>query len=340
MNGYQRIMSALAGESVDQRPLMLHNFMFVAAQAGITMREYRENPTLAANAHISFAEKYNIDGLLIDVDTTVLAGAVGVQVDYPENEPARIRDPLISSLDEVELLKPIKLRENERIQKWLEICKIVKLYFGDEKYIRGNCDQAPFSLATMIRGSSNLMMDLFLEPEKVFQLLDYCKDVSIQFIDLMAATGVHMVSNGDSPAGPDMISLDLYEKFAFPYERELVQAAHKHNLHYTNHICGNTEIILEKMISTGTDAIELDYKTPSEKIDQICRNIVTVIGTIDPSGVLALGSISDVEKEARALLELFSGTTKFIMNAGCAIPPNTPPENIKKLVEFTHSFSD
>lgn len=339
MNGYQRILSALAGKPVDQRPVMLHNFMFVAEQAGITMREYRDNPNLAAEAHISFAEKYNTDGLLVDVDTTVLAGAVGVPVDYPENEPARICDSLISSLDEVEQLKPIKLEENERIQKWLEICKIVKNHFNDEKYIRGNCDQAPFSLATMIRGSSNLMMDLLIEPEKAFLLLDYCNDVSIQFIDLMATTGVHMVSNGDSPAGPDMISPDLYEKFALPYERELVQAAHKHNLHYTSHICGNTELILDKMISTGTDAIELDYKTPSEKIHKVCRNNVTVIGTIDPSGVLAQGTISDVEKEARILLNLFSDRSRFIMNAGCAIPPHTPPENIKKLIEVTHSFN-
>ena len=38
------------------------------------------------------------------------------------------------------------------IQVWLESVRLLKEYFKDEIYIRGNCDQAPFALATMVRG--------------------------------------------------------------------------------------------------------------------------------------------------------------------------------------------
>jgi MtaA/CmuA family methyltransferase len=338
MNGYQRVKCALEGEWFDKRPVMLHNFMLAAQQAGITMRDYREKPDKAAQAHIIFAEKYDLDAVFIDVDTATLAAALGVPVDYPENDPARGHGVKLNSLEEVDNLQPVDISQNEYVQKWLEICRLVKRHFGDEKYIRGNCDQAAFSLASMLRGSANFMMDLLSGDDRVFKLLDYCTLVCQQFISLMAKTGVHMISNGDSPAGPEMISPEMYKQFAFDYEKRLIEHAHKNNLHYTLHICGDTELILDQMIETGSDALELDYKTDISALSRICKNKITIIGTLDPSAVIANGTVQDVELRTLELLQAFKDTPRFIMNAGCAIPPNTPHENIKKIVELTHSF--
>jgi uroporphyrinogen-III decarboxylase len=44
MNGYQRIISALKGEQPDAIPVMLHNFMMAAKEAGYTQTEYRSDP--------------------------------------------------------------------------------------------------------------------------------------------------------------------------------------------------------------------------------------------------------------------------------------------------------
>ena len=65
------------------------------------MKTYREDPETIAKAHIQAIEKYDLDGALIDVDTATLAGAVGVPVDFPENDPARVHEPAISSLEMV-----------------------------------------------------------------------------------------------------------------------------------------------------------------------------------------------------------------------------------------------
>jgi hypothetical protein len=40
MNGRERIKAALAGEWPDVRPVMLHNFMPAAREAGLTMRAF------------------------------------------------------------------------------------------------------------------------------------------------------------------------------------------------------------------------------------------------------------------------------------------------------------
>ena len=219
MNGFERINKTLKGEWPDRRPVMLHNFMMAASEAGYSMKTFRENPENAADAFIQSVEKYHLDGVMIDFDTTLLAGAIGVHVDYPENEPDIIPKGLISSREQIDELKEVYISKNQRVQIWLETCRIIKNHFGDEVFVRGNCDQAPFSIASMVRGAQEWMLDLMVPGEEVVQLLDYCTEVSCQFIDLMVQTGVDMVSNGDSPAGPEMISPEMFREFALPYLR-------------------------------------------------------------------------------------------------------------------------
>ncbi len=338
MNGFERIHKALAGEWPDRRPVMLHNFMMAAKEAGYSMKEFRESPQKAADAFIQSVEKYKLDGVMIDIDTTLLAGAAGVIVDYPDHEPARIPEGLLKSWDQFKELEEIDLSKNERVQRWLETCSLVKKHFGDEIFVRGNCDQAPFSMASMVRGTQEWMLDLMMPGEEIELLLEYCTNIGIQFIDLMATTGVDMVSNGDSPAGPEMISPEMFRQYALPYERELVVAAHKHGLPYVNHICGNTEMILADMLETETDGLELDYKTDINNIFKFIGDKKLFIGNIDPSGVLALGTKKMVVERTNELLEIYKTSPRLVINAGCAIPPDTPSENIFALIRTVHDF--
>ena len=161
-----------------------------------------------------------------------------------------------------ELLPP-DIAKDEHIQIWLEAVRLLKQHFGDEVCIRGNCDQAPFSLASMMRTPQAWMMDLLDEDnrENVFALLEYCAEATSQFIRLMAETGAHMISNGDSPAGPEMVSPQMYREFALPYEKKMADEAHAVGLPYVLHICGDTTPILDDIVHSGADGIELDYKT-------------------------------------------------------------------------------
>jgi len=338
MNGYQRIRAALAGQQADSIPVMLHNFMMAASEYGVTMEQYRNNPAVIAASFIQSVEKYGYDGILVDIDTVTLAGATGVPVDFPVNEPARSHLGCLPSLDEVHRLKPVRLENYRYVQVWLESVRLLKEYFKNEIFIRGNCDQASFSLASMIRGSQNWMLDLMVAEENlVSDLLEYATDVTCQFIRLMAQTGADMVSNGDSVSGPDMISPDMYVKYALPYEKKIINVAHSLGQPYALHICGNTESILADMLLSGADAVELDYKTDAVKARDLLNQKTTFIGNIDPSGVLALGSPEEVKKRTLALLGVFSGINRFILNAGCALPSTTPPENIMMMIRVARN---
>ncbi len=339
MNGYERIKAALAGEPTDKIPVMLHNFMMVAKEAGLTMEQYRNDPKAIADAFIRSVEKYRYDGILVDIDTVTLAGACGVKVDFPVNEPARSHKGILDSYDDLKKLKPVDVGSYKYVQIWCEAVRLLKDYFKDEIFVRGNCDQAPFSLASMIRGTENWMMDFYMTEERLlFELLDYCTEATSQFILLMAQTGAHMVSNGDSPAGPDMIPADLYEKFARPYTKKVVEVAHKAGVPYVLHICGNTDIIIDQMLETGADGLELDYKTDVLKAFEHMHDKAVFFGNVDPSGVLALGTPEMVRKKTIELLDIFSQTNRFVLNSGCALPSSTPSENIEMFIKTARDY--
>jgi uroporphyrinogen decarboxylase len=334
MNGTQRIQAALHGKQPDRIPVMLHNFLMAAREAGLTQRQYREDPVKIAGAFIRAVETYDYDAILVDVDTATLAGALGVPVDFPDDDPARCEGGCLPELAAVRDLPAPDVAANARVQVWLESVRLLKNHFGNEIYVRGNCDQAPFSLASMMRGPAEWMMDLLDEENRadVDRLLGYCAEASGQFLHLMAAAGADMLSNGDSPAGPDLISPAMYRTFAQASERAMVERVHAMGKPYALHICGNTTAILSDILDTGADVLELDYKTDVRAACDACRGRAVFCGNLDPSGVLALGTPELVARKTRELLGVFAGNPRFILNSGCAIPPATPPENLRAML--------
>ncbi len=334
MNGSQRMRAALSGQMPDSPPVMLHNFMMAAAENGVAMRDYRRDPRLIARCFIESVERYGYDAIVVDVDTATLAGAMGVPVAFPDDEPAVCQGGRIASLDEAGDLEPPDLEKDERVQVWLEAVRLLKRHFGDQIYLRGNCDQCPFALASLVRGAEGWMIDL-MDPEReeaAHRLLELCAQVTGEFIRLMSATGADMVSNGDSPAGPSMISPRLYRRFAQPYETRMAEAAHALGLPYALHICGKTEPILEQMADTGADALELDSLTSAARARAVFAGRVAFIGNLDPTAVLAHGSAAEVERHTRELMKTFAGEPRFVLNAGCAIAAGTPPANIHAMI--------
>lgn len=334
MTGYERIRAAIEGRTPDRVPVMLHNFLMAAREAGFSQRRFRDDPAAIAASFIRAVETYAYDGVLVDVDTVTVAEALGVAVDHPDDQPARWLAPAIASLEAVKDLPPPDIGGFRRVRVWLDAVRRLKSHFGDEVYVRGNCDQAAFSLASMMRGPAQWMMDLVDETnrETAHRLLAYCHEAAVAFMRLMAGTGADMVSNGDSPAGPDLVSPAMYAEYAQPYERRLAEEAHALGLPYALHICGNTTRILPGMVATGADALELDYKTDVRAAREVLKGRAAFIGNIDPSGVLALGTPGLVEAKTRELLEAFAGVPGFILNAGCAIPAETPPANLRAMI--------
>lgn len=69
---------------------MLHHFLMAAREAGITQRQYREDPAQIARAFIQAVETYDYDAICVDVDTATLILNAGCAIP-PATPPANLR---------------------------------------------------------------------------------------------------------------------------------------------------------------------------------------------------------------------------------------------------------
>jgi len=339
MNSLERVRAVISGQIPDRIPVCLHNFMMAAREAGIPMEKYRVDPKAIAQAHLQAWEKYGHDCFLIDTDTTMLAEAMGAESECAPDEPGRIVRPAIRSLAEVDRLRVINPETDGRIPAILEAVRLLAKQVGSDVAIRGNADQMAFDLACMVRGTEEFLMDLASEPDNpaIHQLLEVCYQSHLAVHRALAKAGAHLTSLGDSLAGPDVISPKMFNRFARPYEGRLVKELGAEGIFTVIHICGDTTKILPLLAQYDFCGFELDYKTDTRMAKSIVGVRHVLFGNIDPSGVIARGSPPEVRDVTRQLISAWKPGGHFVLNAGCAIPPTTPAENVHALVETAHT---
>jgi uroporphyrinogen decarboxylase len=77
---------------------------------------------------------------MVDVDTATLVGALGMPVEFPADEPAIGRVARLANLANVDTLPPPDIARYPVVQVWVEAARLLCAHFGNEVFIRGNCD--------------------------------------------------------------------------------------------------------------------------------------------------------------------------------------------------------
>jgi MtaA/CmuA family methyltransferase len=277
---------------------------------------------------------------LVENGTAALAEACGVQVQYQSDSAPVAKEPAIKSLDEVDSLVIPDPYKDPLLSELLKTTRLVVDEIGDQAFIIGRADQGPFSLASEIRGMDNFMLDLALgeKPEQIHKLLDFCRQVVLRYALAQIEQGAHATSIGDSPSGPDLVSPAYYREYAYPYVIQLVSDLDAKGLRLAYHICGNSTPIISDMVSTGANIIEIDQKADMQACKAAARGKSTLLGPIDPSGVMANGTPQLVTEKCRQALEILAPGGGFILGPGCALPATTPGENIDALVESAKKY--
>jgi uroporphyrinogen decarboxylase len=342
MNSIERTLRTLSFQPVDRVPVDLHNFMVTPRFLGITYyADFFRNGEAMAEAQIKAWQRYGHDVLMIENGTAALAEACGVQVEYLKSSAPVAKKPAISNLDEVDKLKIPDPYKDPLLRELLKATRIVVEEIGDRVYVMGRADQGPFSLACEIRGMGEFLLDLALGKnlEKIHQLLDFCRKVSELYVVAQIEQGAHATSIGDSPSGPDVISPQYYRDYAYPYVKKLVSNIKKKDITLAYHICGNSTLIIEDMVSTGATIIEIDQKADQQVSKSAAAGKATLLGPIDPSEVMAHGTPELVMEKCKEALENLSPGGGFILGPGCALPPDTPDENIDAMIESSKKFN-
>jgi uroporphyrinogen decarboxylase len=115
--------------------------------------------------------------------------------------------------------------------------------------------------------------------------------------------------------------------------KKLVEDLNNHQVRLSYHICGNATPIIQDMVNTGSMMIEIDQKADMAACKRAASGKATLIGTVDPSQVMASGTPELVAEKCREAIEILAPGGGFFLGPGCALPAITPDENILTMVE-------
>jgi MtaA/CmuA family methyltransferase len=269
-----------------------------------------------------------------------MAEAVGCRVEYPENESPWIVEPALRSLEQVDRLPEVDPSSSPSLAELVEATRILVDRLGKEVCIRGESDQGPFSLAVEILGPEAFLTAL-LDPDSqggVKRLLSYAEEQVFKLACAQASAGSHITLIGESIAGPDVCSPELYRRFALPYEQRLVRRLKEKNIALGIHICGNATAIVADMIRSGALYLELDHKIEAGKVRELTAGRIALFGTLDPVGLLCRGTEKEIREQVRREIELYAPGGGYVLSPGCTLAYETPFENVRALVDAGRQF--
>lgn len=335
MSFLERVQAVLAGETPDRLPVIPQGFMFSAMTAGYRIGEINRSPRKMAESHRISQEKYGYDGCVIDVDDATLAEACGAKVIFRDGDVASVDEhhPVLNDLRDIDGLRIPDPYSDGRLPEWLETTERLSSMIGKDVFIMGRADQGPFSLLCLLRGTQDFMVDLLTEDEEViFHAMEWVTKAHSAFVTAQLEAGAHASSMGDAYAGPNLISPELYRKFALPYEKKAAAAAAVNGKPYSIHICGDTTDIIKDMGETGAKILEVDWKLDMGRARELTSPDIVLMGNIDPSDPMYLGNPEKVLSQVEENIRKTKGRG-YIISSGCALGANTKPENMEALVQ-------
>ncbi len=116
------------------------------------------------------------------------------------------------------------------------------------------------------------------------RLCEICVEVAIAFAKAQVEAGADIIGLGDAVGS--LVSPQMYRRFALPYEKRIFDAVHEMGALARLHICGDTNNIVDAMVETGADIIDLDYMVDMEAAVANYGDRVSFCGNFDPSSVM------------------------------------------------------
>ena len=340
LTSLDRVTTVLRGGIPDRVPVDLHNFLMVAQASGLPFPEFLQSGEAMAEGQLQAWREFGHDLLILENGTVALAEACGCSIQYLADSAPVLIKPAIESLDELDRLVVPDPYKAHLLAENLKATRIVSREIGGQVAIMGRADQGPFSLASMLLGIDTFLLAL-TDPEnedKLHRLLSFCLEVVFRYAVAQHEQGAHLTSIGESLSGPDVTSPKMYREFEWGYAKRLVERLQAVDILLAYHICGNATRIVDDMTATGAAVLELDYKCDLAKIKAATAGKTTILGVIDPSGVLAFGTPDLVTEKVREELALLAPGGGLILGPGCALAPETPPENVHALIETGHRY--
>jgi MtaA/CmuA family methyltransferase len=320
---FERVQQRLAGLPVD-RPPNFDIFMTMAAHfIGQPLSVYYQDHRVLVAANMAVLEEFDLDIVQAISDPYRETADFGAEIEFPDDDLPLCRQPLLGDRDEIDRLNAPEPSEGRRMTDRLDAIRAFRDQVGGQVPIMGWVEGA-LAQAANLRGVMDLMKDLVRDPGWAEELLEICVELEITFAQAQIEAGADIIGLGDAVSS--LISPEMYRRFALPYEQRIFTAVHEMGALGRLHICGNTTHILDGMVWSGADIIDLDWMVDMRSAAERYGDKVSFCGNFDPVTVMLQGTPEQVYYAAQTCMR--DGGPRSFSAAGCEIPDGTRPANL------------
>lgn len=305
--------------------------------------DWATNANICADAFIKAQEQLDLDCIITLTDLSVEASDFGQKIIYPENEAAYpdFNNQLLKSLDDYHLINEIDPTSGARMSEHIKLCELLVAKKGNEvpiiAFVFG-----PLGILSMLRGQSDLYLDLYDDPDKVHEALEKITNTLIRYCDLLIKAGVHAIMIDTLFASQSIMSKEMWLEFEGPYVRRISERIHAQGRMVMIHNCGNgiyfdaqIEMMKPELISF------LHLPDDCESLADIKAkygNKTTLAGLISPAWLMT-ATTTEVENECRRLIDIFGSNGGFVLATGCEYPANLSFEHAKTMCEVAKTYN-
>ena len=338
-----RFLKACRRESVDATPVW---FM---RQAGRYMKAYWtyrnrydfldmvKTPEVAAAITMQPVNAYDVDAAIIFQDLLPILEAMGLELDYVKGAGPVIHNPIRTRAD----IDALTAKPAEEAMPYTGDAIRTTIAELEGRVPLIGFAGAPFTLVCYaIEGGSSRNYEIAKElmygdPKQWHRLMDLMASAIADSLLAQADAGAQALQVFDSWVGA--LSPADYREYALPHSQKAIALVKQNTDAPLIHFGTGTAGLLELLKEAGGDVIGVDWRVDLDVAWDRLGDKVGVQGNLDPVALFA--PFEEIERQARRVLDSVRGRRGHIFNLGHGILPRTPVENVRKLIDFVHTYT-
>ena len=325
--------------------------LWLMRQAGRYLPEYRNlrsrvsnfqqlcnTPELAVEITLQPIRRFGFDGAIIFSDILLLPSALGQKLRFQDGSAPQLMPAIRDNKDLTCLNEDNYL---PRLEPTLNALALARLRLSSEINLIGFAG-APWTVAAyMTRGNSSgdvraeAKLFYYRDAKGFTRLLDMLTRTTIVYLSKQIEAGADIIQLFESWAGD--LPEDVFRSCSLKPIAEITKALQKQYPQIPILLFSKGSGMLQKLYVTETDisAISIDSATPLSWARDELQPHKLVQGNLDPYALVAGGS--HMERDIDNIMEYLSGG-RFIFNLGHGILPNTPVENVERLIKRVRGY--
>ncbi len=334
-------MRACRRQTTDYTPIWLMR------QAGRYMAEYREirartsfldlckNSDLAAEVTVTAAHRLGVDAAIIFADILLIVEPMGLGLTFQKGDGPSIHG-MIRSHSDVDRLKEVNPEES--LPFVFDAIRKARAGLRPDLPLIG-FSGAPFTLASYITeggGSKNYVHTKGLmhrDSGAWDALMQLISRSLVKYLNGQVAAGAQAVQLFDSWVG--CLSPEDYRRSVLPYTRHVIENI-KPGVPVIYFSTG-TSGYLELVRSAGGNVIGVDWRVDLAQAWERLGYDLAIQGNMDP--LVLLSNPERIGEKAGEILDRAGGKPGHIFNLGHGILPQTPVDQVLRLVDAVHERS-